>query len=97
MRRAFSPLKEHLGKLLKEYQLEQPFTEYELKHNWNVYVPRQIATVTTPEKIENGVLFIRVSNDLWKKEINIRKKELMEMINSALSSSSEKIRELRIL
>ncbi len=95
MKRGFSPLKEHLGKLLKEYQLEHPFTEFELKQNWSVCVPKQIATVTTPEKVENGVLFIRVTNDLWKKEINIRKKELMKMINSALSS--EKIKELRIL
>ncbi len=90
----FSPLKEHLGKLLKEYQLENPFTEYEMKHHWDTYVPKQIAKVSTPEKIENGILYIRVSNGLWKKEINIRKKELLQMINKALFS--EKIKEIRI-
>ncbi len=95
MKRGFSPLKESLGKLLKEYQLEHPFSEYEVNHNWNTCVPKQIAMVTTPEKIENGVLFIRVTNELWKKEINIRKKELMTMINNALTT--EKIKELRIL
>ena len=83
MNHGFSSLKDQLGKLLKEYQLEQSYGEFELRKNWNKLLPKQLAAITSPEKLEMGVLYIRVTNDLWKNEILAKQKELLLMLNEA--------------
>ena len=82
----YSSLNEQLKYILKNYKLEQSYAEYEIKEKWPELVKKQLAGVTVPESLENKTLKIRVTNELWKKEILTRKKELLSMINSSLES-----------
>ena len=86
MKQQFSSVNEQLQKILKKFNLEQSYAEYEIKEKWSTLVNKQLASVTVPVAIENNVLSIRVTNELWKKEIAARKKELLSMINSSLDS-----------
>jgi predicted nucleic acid-binding Zn ribbon protein len=86
MSKEFSSVNEQLKRLLKNYRLEQQYAEYEIKENWEKLLNKQLAGVTIPQSLENKVLTISVTNELWKKEIFARKKELLEMLNSSLES-----------
>ena len=95
MKYNFNPVQEQLLGLLKKYNLKEPFWEYEIKENWSKILPKQLATVTEPVKVEKGVLSIRVKNELWKKEILQRKAELLNLIQSAVNGIS--IKEIDII
>lgn len=90
MNKHLSSVPDQLRNLLKEYNLEKNYLEYEIKNNWSNIVPAQIAKIATPEKVEQGVVYIRVASELWKKEIRPRQKELLQIINTALSESNLK-------
>lgn len=90
MNKHLSSVPDQLRNLLKEYNLEKNYIEYELKNNWASIVPAQIAKITIPEKIEQNVVYIRVTSELWKKEIRTRQKELLQMINNSLKQSNLK-------
>lgn len=74
------PIQDQLLELLKKYNLEEPFLENEIKENWSKILPKQLAAVTELDKVDNGVLTVRVKNEHWKKEIIKRKEELLNLI-----------------
>ena len=76
--------------LLKKYKLKEPFMEYEIKEKWAEILPKQLAAVTEPDKVNNGVLTVLVKNEHWKKEIEQRKAELLSLIQSSLKGISIK-------
>jgi len=84
MTKEFSSVPEQLRNLLKHYNLENSYAEYEIKENWNKIINKTLAAVTIPEKLENQTLTIRVKDEQWKKEIKSNIKELLTMINSSL-------------
>ena len=86
MIKEFSSVPEQLRYLLKNYNLENSYAEYEIKENWNKIINKTLAAVTVPEKLENKTLTIRVKDEQWKKEIKSNLKELLTMINSSLKA-----------
>lgn len=91
MNKHLSSVSDQLQSLLKEYSLENNYLEYELKSNWSSIVPPQISKITEPEKIVQNVLYLRVTNESWKKEIRKKQKELLQMINDYLKESYIKV------
>ncbi len=81
--------------LLKEFNLEKNYIEYELKNNWSTIVPVQISKIATPEKVDQGIVYLRVNSDLWRKEIHSRQKELLQMINDSINNSH--IKEIKLV
>ena len=90
MNKHLSSVPDQLRTLLKEFNLEKNYIEYEIKNNWSTIVPAQIAKIATPEKVEQGIVYLRVTSELWKKEIRPRQKELLQMINDSLNHSNLK-------
>lgn len=86
MSKDFSSVPEQLRNLLKNYNLENSYAEYEIKENWNKIINKTLAAVTVPEKLENKTLTIRVEDEQWKKEIKSNVKELLTMINGSLKA-----------
>jgi len=86
MKNEFHSVSGPLRDIMKKYNLEKSYAEYEIKKNWNTILKKQLAEVTIPEKLENKELTIRITNELWKKELISRKKELLQMINSSLKT-----------
>ena len=86
MKNEFHSVSNPLQKIMKKYNLEKPYAEYEIKKNWKRIIKKELAEITTPEKLENKELTIRVSSELWKKELSTRKKELLQMINRSFKT-----------
>jgi len=66
--------------------------QYRALHLWREVVGETIAGETVVERLSEGQLFIRVKNSVWRMELNFRKRELAEKINSALGT--EAVREI---
>ncbi len=81
--------------LLSKYNLKEPFIEQEIKEKWAKILPKQLAAVTEPEKVNDGVLTVLVKNELWKNEIKQRKTELLNLIQSSVKGST--IRKINII
>ncbi len=86
MKNEFHSVSAPLRELMKKYNLEKPYAEFEIKKKWKSILKKQLAEVTVPEKLINKELTIRVTNELWKKELATRKKELLQMINRSLKT-----------
>ena len=49
---------------------------------WSERVGPQIAAVTEPVRVSDGVLFVAVSTSAWMMELNLMKGQLMRRINA---------------
>jgi predicted nucleic acid-binding Zn ribbon protein len=49
---------------------------------WESLVGPQIAAVTHPQRVSEGVLFVGVATSAWLMELNLMKAELMRRLNA---------------
>ncbi len=73
-----------LNSLLSQYGLDVKIKQYKVLEIWNTAVGEQIAKATNPEKIERGVLTVRVEKSVWRNELSYLKKEIIEKLNKLL-------------
>ena len=67
---------------LKEYGLEEKAHKYSVITGWAEVVGEKVADVTLPEKLDRGVLTVRVTNAVWKYELTMRKGEILRKIHA---------------
>ena len=61
--------------------------QYSVLAAWEEIVGEQIAKVTTPQRVENGVLYVSVANAPWRAELTMRKREIIQKIHSTVDSN----------
>ena len=49
---------------------------------WESLVGPQIAAVTEPQRVSEGVLFVAVANSPWLMELNLMKADLLRRLNA---------------
>jgi len=49
---------------------------------WESLVGPQIAAVTAPRRVSDGVLFVAVATSAWMMELNLLKADLMRRVNA---------------
>ncbi len=54
---------------------------------WAEIVGERIAEISEAEKIENGLLFVKVSSPVWRNELVFMKSSLISSINDALAKN----------
>lgn len=65
---------------LKEFGLDRKAKSYAVITNWQQIVGDSVAAVTIPEKLEKGILQVKVANPVWKYELTMRKSEILANI-----------------
>ncbi|HAV24388.1 MAG: hypothetical protein A3H45_12740 [Ignavibacteria bacterium RIFCSPLOWO2_02_FULL_55_14] len=88
------PIGEALEGLIKDLGIEPKLREYEAVLRWEEAVGAHIAKIATAERIQNGVLGVRVTNGTWRYELTLRKKDLIAKLNSALGA--EIVKDIRL-
>lgn len=73
-----------LQKLLRELGIEENVRIHQAVNLWPVVVGQKIASVSHAEKIENKILFVKVTNDSWRAELIYYKKTIIEKLNSKI-------------
>ena len=56
-------------------------------NTWASVVGEQVARVTTPQRLEKGVLFVGVATSPWRNELVLRKREIIQKLNAAAGTT----------
>ena len=54
--------------------------EYGVVHKWPDIVDARFAEVTRADRVENGILYVKVLSAPWRQEATYRKEQLLESI-----------------
>jgi predicted nucleic acid-binding Zn ribbon protein len=73
-----------ISDVLREFGLDKKARDYSLLTDWARIVGEKIASATVAEKLEKGVLTIRVKNAVWRHELSMQKASIIEKIASEL-------------
>ncbi|MBN1154473.1 DUF721 domain-containing protein [candidate division KSB1 bacterium] len=82
----FKSLAENLNQVVKKYGLEEYILEGDIINKWNEIVGPKVARNTQVKRIENGVLVVKVKNDVWRNELTFYKIDLIKKINEMLGN-----------
>jgi predicted nucleic acid-binding Zn ribbon protein len=58
--------------------------EYSVLTSWETIVGEQIARVAKPQRIDNKILLVAVTSAPWRTELSMRRREIIEKINTAV-------------
>lgn len=89
-KRSFEGLSLILPKVIKELGLEKGIKEQRAVELWRKVVGKTIGEKTKPLSITQGVLRIKVKDNIWKQELYFLKEELKEKLNRALGEDMVK-------
>jgi predicted nucleic acid-binding Zn ribbon protein len=81
-RTAIKPIGPAIEELLGSLGIKQKLQEYDAVIYWEKVVGPQIAKMSTATQIKKGVLFVQVKTGTWRNELTLRKKEIIERLNS---------------
>ncbi len=76
-----------LSSLLKGMGVDNKMKEFEALASWSSVVGETVGQVTKPEKVLNGVLFVKVKNSVWRNELIYMKAEILSNISKAVGDN----------
>lgn len=79
-----APLSIILNRLLAAYDYDEKIRVNQVLVKWPEVVGESIANVTTPIRIKDGILYIKVKNDAWRNELYFQKVPLIQKIEKFL-------------
>jgi len=69
-----------IPEVLKEFGLEKKALNYSVITSWEEIVGAKIAAVTKAEKLERAVLTVKVTNAVWRYELTLHSKGILQRI-----------------
>ena len=88
-------LKNAITALLKNNNLEKGVNQNNALLIWASTVGKKIAQNTSPDKVEHGVLTIKVESPTWRQELVFEKQKILKKLNKKLGKNT--IREIRFI
>jgi len=76
--------------LLRKLGAEKKVKEFEAIAKWPGIVGEQIAEVTEPERVVDGILFVKVKNSVWRNELIYMKRQILAKIAEAIKEKAIK-------
>ena len=62
---------------------------------WGAVVGKTVSSVTKAEGVDSGTLVVRVESSVWRQELHMQKKEMINKLNKKIGT--EVIREIRFI
>ena len=88
-------LKSALNAALKREHLDKAMRQNKALFIWEDVVGKSVAKNCTPKEVKHGILIVRALTPVWRNEIAIKKKEILEKLNTKLGK--ETIKDMRVL
>lgn len=79
-KKGFKNIQQVLNTVLKNYSLENKVKKEQLFNNWNIIVGNELSEKCRPIKMENQTLFLKAKNSIWRNELKLRQKDLLNII-----------------
>ena len=78
------PIGAALDRLVQGLGIARTLKEYSVLTQWSSIVGEQIGRVAVAQRIENGILLVRVTTAPWRAELTMKRAEIIQKINSTL-------------
>ena len=62
---------------------------------WSVVVGKVVSSVTKAEGVDSGTLTVRVESSVWRQELHMQKKEIINKLNKKIGTKT--IKEIRFI
>lgn len=82
-----------LQELVDTLGIRKPLTRYSVLTLWEEIVGEQIARVARAERVDDGVLIVKVASAPWRNELSMRRREILEKITDTVGKGI--VREIR--
>ena len=79
-------IQEAMLSLVRELGIAPKMAQYDVIAVWADVVGPQIARVSVPQRMENGVLFVAVTTAPWRAELSMKRLELIEKLNTRMGT-----------
>jgi predicted nucleic acid-binding Zn ribbon protein len=79
-------LGESLDALLVNLGLSKKVKQHVIINQWADLVGASISSVAMPERIYDGILFVKVKNISWRMELSFQKKQIMQKIEEEIGA-----------
>ena len=80
------PIREAMLSLVRDLGIAPKMAQYDVIAAWPEVVGPQIARVTSPERMENGVLYVAVTTAPWRTELAMKRLDLIEKLNTRIGT-----------
>ena len=89
------PIKTVLNTFLFKTGLEKGVKQQQALTLWRTAVGKQIANNTTAQDVKHGTLIVRAKSPAWAQELQLKKKEILSTLNTALGKKT--IKDIRFI
>ncbi len=80
-------LKTAINSMLKKFGIDGAIAQNKALNIWNEIVGDTVARNTQPERVEHGVIIVKVSSPTWRQELHFQKKEIIQKINNTIGKN----------
>jgi len=88
-------LKSAINRFLKNNGLDRGVNQQSAILIWEETVGKTIASNTTAETVEHGILTIKTTSPAWRQELVFKKQDIIQRLNTKLGNNT--IREIRFI
>ena len=88
-------LKIAIDSMLKRFGIDKAIAQNKALNIWNEIVGDTVAKNTQPDRVEHGVIIVKVSSPTWRQELYFKKKEIIKKINNTIGKNV--IRDIRFI
>jgi predicted nucleic acid-binding Zn ribbon protein len=88
-------LKLAIDSMLKKFGIEKAVSQNKAINIWNEIVGEKVAKNTEPERVEHGVIIVKVSSPTWRQELYFQKEEIIKKLNNSIGKNV--IRDIRFI
>lgn len=81
--------------MLRNFGIENAVAQNNALNIWNEVVGDTVAKNTQPEKVEHGIIIVKVTSPTWRQELFFQKKEIVQKINKKIGKNV--IRDIRFI
>ena len=87
---SIKPIGIALDELVNGLGIKKKLKEYDAIIYWDSIVGQQIAKISSVTRIAQGVLFVHVKTSTWRNELTLRKKEIIDKLNTVVGLNAVK-------
>lgn len=88
-------LKIAIDSMLRKFGIDNAVAQNKALNIWNETVGDKVAKNTEPDRVEHGVMIVKVSSPTWRQELYFQKNEIIDKINKTIGKSV--IRDIRFI
>lgn len=76
------PISSVIGKIMSSFGISKTYYGWMVVEKWPEIVGKELAKRSKAIRFEDGVLFVAITDDVWRQEISMKSDEIIAQIHS---------------